>query len=90
MDENELLKSYVERGDDSAFEAIVERYLSKLCGVAYRRTGDHLLAEEIVQDVFAALAKKASGMDSSTILACWLHRATAIRSAHVMRSEYRR
>lgn len=90
MDEYELLRRYSDRGDEAAFAAIVDRYLGKLYGVAYRRTGDRLLSEEIAQDVFTALAKKAPSMDANTVLACWLHRATALRSAHALRSEYRR
>lgn len=90
MNDYELLQRYATQGDESAFAAIVERYLGKLYGVAFRRTGDRLLAEEIVQDVFTALAKKASSMDTKTVLACWLHRAATLRSLHVMRSESRR
>ncbi len=57
-----LLEAFVTRSDENAFRQLVDRYLDMVSGVALRRTGDHRLAEEIAQNIFIVLARKAPGL----------------------------
>jgi RNA polymerase sigma-70 factor (family 1) len=41
------------KGDDTAFTELYDRYWKLLFYVAFKRLKDHVLAEEVVQDVFA-------------------------------------
>ncbi len=74
-------------GSQSAFEALVRRYLGFVLGIAMRRTGDRALAEEIAQNVFLVLARKAKRLRPADSLAGWLHRATVFECAGARRRE---
>ncbi len=85
-----LLEAFVKQNDEEAFRQLVDRYLDMVSGVAWRRTGDDRLAEEISQNVFIALANKAPRLLSRNVIGGWLHRVTTIEAAESMRQEYRR
>jgi hypothetical protein len=56
----ELLRRYVDHRDEAAFTNLVGRHVNGVYSSALRRVGgDAHLAEDIVQQVFAALARKA-------------------------------
>lgn len=55
--------------------------------VCLRRTGSPLLAEELVQNVFASLARKASWLKPEVSVAGWLPRAAHLESRSAFRSE---
>ena len=82
-----LLKRFV-KGDEKAFRIFVERHFGLVLHVALRRTGQRQLAEEAAQNVFCAVAKKASALSKKQdLLLPWLHRATLFESSKIMRSE---
>ncbi len=90
MDDAKLLRAYRD-GDEQAFEKLVDRYLGLVHGVARRRLGDVTLAEEVAQNVFVTLAKKAqAGMECRGRLANWLHTAAVKHASTALRSERRR
>ena len=84
--ENHLL-AYVRSGDEAAFAKIVEAYSSLVYGTAYRKTRNVQLAEEITQNVFILLARKAEKLVSRPNLGGWLHRTTILDSQNLLRSE---
>ena len=86
----DLLRDYVANQSETAFRALVERHVDMVYATALRQIGDAHLAEEATQAVFITLAKKASGISSSTILAGWLFRAAQFAAAKAQRSEVRR
>ncbi len=90
MGDHDLLRRYCEEQSEEAFAALVERYLGMVMAVALRKTGDHALSEEIAQNVFTILARKAHNLKPGAVLAGWLHRTAVLESAHAMRSEYAR
>ena len=49
----------VARGDANAFEALYRRYARPVFGLALRRLGDRMNAEDAVQDTFAAVWRSA-------------------------------
>ncbi len=90
INEQELLNRYVQTGCEKSFNALVERHAGMVYAVAYQRTEDREMAKEVAQNVFLALARKASQLRVKTSLAAWLHRVTALEAAAMQRSERRR
>ncbi|MDP4997093.1 MAG: sigma-70 family RNA polymerase sigma factor, partial [Akkermansiaceae bacterium] len=71
------MKRFTADGDEAAFAAIVSRHLPMVFGVCFRRTGNRELSEELTQNVFTSLAKKASSISANVSLSGWLHRAAS-------------
>lgn len=90
MDLQETLERYQESGNNAAFEALVEAYGSLVFGTALRSTANRVLAEEVAQEVFIILAKKAGQVRGAEALAAWLHRVTIHCAANANRKEHRR
>ena len=84
-----LLAAFARERDEAAFRTLVERYAGLVYGVAARRAGT-AAADEITQNVFAILAKKASAIDASRGLGAWLHKATQQEAANAARKDQRR
>ncbi|HVY68675.1 MAG TPA: sigma-70 family RNA polymerase sigma factor, partial [Verrucomicrobiae bacterium] len=87
--DQELLRDYVERGQESSFQALVERHVNLVYAATLRQIRDAALAEEIVQNVFLALARKAAFLDGKN-LAGWLHKAAVLKARERYREELRR
>ena len=87
MEDRELLRRYAETGDQEAFGQLVERYLGMVHGTALRRLGSRELAEEVSQNVFTLMARKATRLKPEVVIAGWLHRTTVLQSSHTMRTE---
>ena len=60
-------------GKEQAFRELSDRHLNLVYGVAMRNIADPSIAEEVVQDVFILLAKKARQLVNHPSLAGWLH-----------------
>lgn len=67
--DTDLLREFVTSRSESAFSALVGKYLGMTLGIARRRTGHQQLAEDIAQNVFAILARKAPGLKATPTLA---------------------
>ena len=80
-----LLSRYL-RGADDAFRHLLDRHSGLVYGTALRVTGDPDAAEEVSQDVFVLVARKARALTSHPSVAGWLHRT----SHNVARHEQRR
>ena len=63
--------------DDSALEALMERYSSRLYRVAFGITRSHAEAEEVVQDTFLTLFRKIDTFEGRAALGTWLYRIAA-------------
>src|SRR5436309_14549128 len=93
--DRELVTAYAARGSETAFRALVTRHVHLVYATALRQVGDAGLAEEITQNVFIALARKAPRLAGIETLAGWLHRTCGPRSESphsrgIARSEERR
>ncbi len=86
----ELLRRYASDGAEEAFAEVVRRHLKLVYFAAWRRTGDPQLAEDVAQQVFAALARDAAGLARHAVLAGWLYTTTRFIAAKHVRSEHRR
>ncbi len=88
--EQRLLQTYVAQNDDEAFRQLVERHLDMVYHTALRRTGNPALAQDVSQQVFTILARKAKRLKAGSGLGGWLHRTALYESAKMLRSERRR
>lgn len=90
MEPDNTLASAYAKGSEEAFRALVSRHVDLVFGTAIRQVGDRGVAEEITQNVFIALAKKAPSLTGHATLAGWLHRTTILESKTRIRAELRR
>jgi RNA polymerase sigma factor (sigma-70 family) len=86
-DDHTLLSRFAKAKDERAFTELVRRHLDMVHGVCLRRTGNRPLAEELVQNVFASLARKAGSLKPEVLVVGWLHRAAHFESLSAFRSE---
>ncbi len=90
MNDRELLQDYVQNGSQAAFAGLVERHAGLVYSAARRLVRDTHLAEDVTQEVFMLLARKARRMGSDTILSGWLYRAARHVASETARREGRR
>jgi RNA polymerase sigma factor (sigma-70 family) len=90
-DDAQLLRRYVEGKSEAAFAELVRCHLGLVYGVALRQTGgDTALAEDVAQQVFTDLARKARSLSDRAVLGGWLYRSTQFAASNVVRVERRR
>jgi RNA polymerase sigma factor (sigma-70 family) len=90
LDDNALLREYVERNSGEAFAVLVERHINKVYSVALRRLGNPHQAEEITQAVFIILARKSPRLGRNVILSGWLYQTARLTTLTFIRGEIRR
>jgi RNA polymerase sigma factor (sigma-70 family) len=90
MQDNELLREYVRTGSETAFAALVARYVDLVFSTALRHVRDRSLAEDVSQTVFCLLARKAASLRSTQTLAGWLYHTARFKAAKALRTEIRR
>ena len=71
LSDGDLLTA-IQRGDDSAFTELVDRYRPRLHRFAVRSTGDATLAEDLVQETFAAVHSASASYDSRFAVSTWI------------------
>ena len=88
MSENEndfeLVRKFIS-GDDSSFNRIIHKYQEKIYWHARRMTGNHLDADEAVQEVLIVLYKKLKDFQFRSSLYTWIYRITTTRSINFIR-----
>src|SRR5213594_1990802 len=86
----ELLQRFARHGEQSAFADVVRRHLDLVFGTAMRKVSDAGAAQEVAQNVFANLARKAWRFAPDDSLPAWLHKAALLESKFWLRGELRR
>lgn len=86
----ELLRSFARAGDQQALADVIRRHLDLVYATALRKVGDAGAAEEIAQNVFTVLARKAWQFAPDDSLPAWLHRTTLLECQSWLRGELRR
>src|ERR1044072_3759335 len=88
--DQQLLREFVQRGSERAFESLVQRHVDLVFATAVRRVTDVQAAQEITQNVFLALSRKAAGLGGQGALAGWLHKPGLREARQWWRGEFRR
>lgn len=90
-DDRDLLRAYMRDGSDRAFGELVRRHLPAVYSAALRRVnGERALAEDVTQQVFSDLARKARALPDDVVLGGWLHRHTGFLALKSLDRERRR
>jgi len=66
-----------QRGDDSAFAALFERYRTRVLNTAYHFLGDKDTAQDVAQEVFVKLYTSPKSYRPGAAFSTWLYRITA-------------
>lgn len=91
IDDQALLRAYLETKDESAFAELVRRHLPMVHTAALRRLGgDGHHAADVAQQVFVALARDATKLVRHPSLVAWLYVATRNIAISLARTEMRR
>ena len=85
MTDQSLLVEYAQ-GSHAALRVLLERHAGLVYGVAVGLTRDGSSAEEVVQDVFTLLARKARQLASHPSVVGWLHHTATNTARHLRRS----
>ncbi|WP_367871255.1 RNA polymerase sigma factor [Luteolibacter sp. Populi] len=72
-DDHRDLQRFVATRDEPSFRKLLDRHSAMVHGVALRRLQSHAMAQDVTQQVFIMLARKASAIAPDQ-LAGWLHR----------------
>jgi RNA polymerase sigma factor (sigma-70 family) len=86
----DLLQRFTRDGEQSAFADVVRRHLDLVFATALRKVGDTGGAQEISQNVFSVLARKAWRFAPDDSLPAWLHKTALLESKSWLRGELRR
>ena len=90
VSDEDNIQAYHATRSETAFTAIVQKHGGMVFGAALRRIGDRQTAEEICQNVFAILSRKAATLTKPGSLAGWLHRTTMLETNNFMKQQRRR
>ena len=88
IEKNRLLQRYLDDRDPDAFAEIVREHASMVYGTALRIVGNESDAEDVAQECYLELARKAGTIKDS--VGGWLHTLTTRRAINRVRGEARR
>ena len=82
--DRELVEEFIS-GNESAFNRLAKRYQEKIYWHARRMTGNHLDADEIVQQVLLVMYKKLITFNFDSSLYTWIYKITSTRSLNLIK-----
>ncbi len=82
----QLIRQFLD-GDEASFNRIVHKYQQKIYWHARRMTGDHLDADEVVQEVLLVMYRKLKTFKFGSGLYTWIYRVTSTRSLNYLRKK---
>jgi RNA polymerase sigma-70 factor (ECF subfamily) len=85
--DDELIELFVKENNQGAFEEIFNRYVDKIYGISLRITRNPARAEEVLQEVFLTLIKKADTFRGEAKFSSWLYRVAVNTSFMHLRAE---
>lgn len=90
-DDAALLDRYARERDEAAFTALVGRHVDLVYASALRQCGGRAAqAQDVTQQVFTDLARRAGPLSRHPALVGWLHTATRYAAMKLQRAEIRR
>jgi len=81
---DETLATAAAAGDRAAFSVLIQRHYDRVQGLAWRLTGDRAEAQDLAQDIFAALPLKLRHWRAEARFTTWLYRVV-VNAAHDLR-----
>ncbi len=84
---DETLAQSAADGDREAFSLLLRRNYDRLFGLCFRLTGTRADAEDLTQDICAALPAKLNGFRGQARFSTWLYRV-AVNAAHDRRRRF--
>jgi RNA polymerase sigma factor (sigma-70 family) len=90
LDDHELLAEFAASESETAFAALVTRYVNLVYSAGLRFAKNPHHAEEITQAVFIILARRAGSLGRGVVLGGWLYQTTRMTAANFMKREMRR
>lgn len=88
-EENALVRRFC-KGDNAAFEELVQEYQNRIYTLALRMTGSEEDAFDVSQDVFLKAYRSLKGFRFESSLGSWLYRMTSNRCIDLLRAKKRR
>ena len=82
----ELVASFAE-GDDQAFAELIGRFRRRIYGIAYRILGNHLDADEVVQETFVRIYKRRTELQKVSYFSTFLSRIATNYSIDLLRKK---
>ncbi|MEO8399150.1 MAG: RNA polymerase sigma factor, partial [Ignavibacteriaceae bacterium] len=80
----QLVRDFI-NGNESAFNQIANQYKEKIYWHARRMTGNHLDADDIVQEVLLVMYKKLKDFQFKSSLYTWIFKITSTRSINYLK-----
>jgi RNA polymerase sigma-70 factor (ECF subfamily) len=80
----ELIERFL-KGDESAFNLLAKRHQEKIYLLARRMLGNHLDADEVVQEVLLVIYNKLNTFKFESNFSTWLYRITMTRSINYLK-----
>jgi DNA-directed RNA polymerase specialized sigma24 family protein len=77
-DDNALARAYANSSSETAFLTLMNCHLDWVYATALRQLGNSEAAQEVSQNVFLILARKAPRLANCQTLTGWLHRAVLL------------
>ena len=90
MNDSDLIRRFVDEHSQEAFAEIVRRRIGLVYSAALRQVRDAHRAEDVTQEVFVDLARKARSLTRHPALIGWLYTSTHFAAAKLVRTEQRR
>lgn len=90
MTDRDFLTEYVRHSSESAFQCLVERHVHLVFSIALREVGNFQAAQDVTQNVFITLARKASSLQRRGSLSGWLFKAAQYEAKKWNRTQVRR
>jgi RNA polymerase sigma factor (sigma-70 family) len=88
--DRDLLRAFVLENSEPAFAQLVDRYVGLVFGTAVRLASHEQAAQEISQEVFIELARKAPRLSGEVMVGGWLYQTTVFKARQWWRTEERR
>lgn len=79
-----------QKGDDQAFQKLVEQYRTRVASIAYQVLGNYEDARDVAQEVFIKLYRGIHGFDPQKKFFTWLYRLTVNAAIDFLRAKRRR
>jgi RNA polymerase sigma-70 factor, ECF subfamily len=87
---SEELMARVAKGDDDAFEILVNRHQTSVLNLIYRFIGDRAQAKDLAQEVFLKVWQAAKSYEAKAKFTTWIYRITVNLCLNELKSARRR